>query len=141
MSTLDPKALFERYAATFATADPSAIAELHSPDTQFWLHTGGPPVHGRAAIRDTFAGFFEQWPGLSVEVLRLIVGNQHWVLDWTLKANLTAPDGDLHPVSFDCLDVVTLDDEGLLLRKDTYVDFVQVQAALEPPPVTRDKER
>lgn len=48
-------------------------------------------------------------------------------------AKLTSPDGDQLPVRFDCLDVVTLDDEGLVLRKDTYVDLVQVQAALTPP--------
>jgi hypothetical protein len=130
MSALDPAALFERYARTFATLDPEAIMELHAADTQFWLHTGGPAVHGRAAVRDTFAGFFEQWPGFGFDVARLITGDRHWVLDWSLTARLTDPDRRQRPVRFDCLDVVTLDDMGLVLRKDTYVDFVQAQAAL-----------
>ena len=131
MSGLDSAALFKRYASTFATLDPELIVELHAPDTQFWLHTGGPAVHGRAAVRDTFAMFFEQWPGFGFDVVRLITGDRHWVLDWALTATLTDPDGRQRPVRFDCLDVVTFDDTGLVLRKDTYVDYVQAQTAVD----------
>jgi steroid delta-isomerase-like uncharacterized protein len=131
--TLDPRALFERYAAAFSTLDPDAIVALHAPDTQFWLHTGGQAVTGRAAVRKTFAGFFEQWPGLGFDVVRLITGDGHWVLDWVLTATLTDADGGRRPIRFDCLDVVTLAPDGLVLRKDTYVDLVQAQAAVAGP--------
>jgi hypothetical protein len=33
-------------------------------------------------------------------------------------------------VRFDCLDVVTVDGDGLVVHKDTYVDHAQVQRAL-----------
>jgi hypothetical protein len=129
-TSFDVRQLFDTYAATFATCDPDAIVALHAPGTRFWLHTGGGPVDGRAAVRKTFAGFFEQWPELGFDVYRVITGPRHWVLDWALTAVLNGPDRTRRPIRFDCLDLVTLDDDGLVDRKDTFIDVVQAQAAL-----------
>jgi ketosteroid isomerase-like protein len=129
-SPLNVGHLFDAYAATFATRDADAITALHSPETQFWLHSGQLPVHGRTAVRDTFAALFEQWPDMGFEVQRIVTGHHHWVLDWTLTAVLTDPDGTRRQVRFDCLDLVTLDEDGLVERKDTFVDYPQAQAAL-----------
>jgi len=131
---MDVGQLFDEYAATFATRDADAVTALHAPDTRFWLRAGGQPVLGRAAVRDAFAALFEQWPGLGFEVHRLITGDRHWVLDWALTAVLTDPDGDVRPIRFDCLDVVTLDENGLVLRKDTFVDHVQARTAITAVP-------
>ena len=30
---------------------------------------------------------------------------------------------------FDCMDIVTVDDQGLVLRKDTFVDMTQIRQA------------
>ena len=43
------------------------------------------------------------------------------MLDWALIS------GDIR---FDCLDVVDVSPEGLVARKDTFVDMVQLQAAI-----------
>ncbi|MEV0389577.1 nuclear transport factor 2 family protein [Nonomuraea sp. NPDC050643] len=129
-ASLDVEKLFDAYASTFATRDAHAIVALHSPQTKFWLRNGEQPVHGRPAVRETFAAMFEQWPEMGFEVHRLITGDRHWVLDWALTAVLTTPDGARHPVSFDCLDVVILDQNGLVERKDTFIDLPQAQAAL-----------
>ena len=128
--TLDVRALFDRYAETFATHDVDAIVALHAPDTQFWLHLGSEPVRGRAAVAETFAGFFAQWPNFGFEVYRVFTGPDHWVLDWALTADLTNSGGATVPLRFDCLDVVTVDAAGLVVRKDTFVDSEQVQAAV-----------
>ena len=135
MSTVTPtdqdvRALFERYAATFATHDVEAITALHAEDTEFRLRLDGEPARGRAAVAETFAGFFAAWPRFGFEVHRVLVGADHWVLDWAATAELTRPDGTPVPVRFDCLDVVTVDAEGLVTRKDTFVDHAQAQAAL-----------
>lgn len=122
---MDVRQLFDSYATTFATRDTDAIARLHSPDTQFWLRDGGQPVLGRVAVRDAFAALFDQWPGLGFEIHRVLTGDRHWVLDWALTAE---PAG--RPIRFDCLDIVTLDEDGLVARKDTFVNHVQAQAAL-----------
>ncbi|MFK4086371.1 nuclear transport factor 2 family protein [Kribbella sp. NPDC020789] len=126
--------VFDTYVTTFATRDVDAIAALHSPATQFWLHNGEQPIHGRSALRDTFATMFAQWPEMGFDIHRTIIGDRHWVLDWALTAVFTGPDGDRRPIRFDCLDVVTLDENGLVERKDTFIDLPQAQAALTAVP-------
>jgi ketosteroid isomerase-like protein len=121
MTTQDIQTISERYFAAWADRDPDAIVALHTPDTQFWTHLGGEPVVGRDAVRATFAELFEQFPGLSFEIYRVLYGDEHWVLDWALIS------GD---VRFDCLDVVDVSPDGLVARKDTFVDAVQLQAAI-----------
>ena len=118
---LDLNAISERYFAAWAARDPDAIVALHTEDTRFWMHMGGEPVVGRDAVRATFAGIFEQFPELTWETYRVLYGEDHWILDWALIS------GD---VRFDCLDVVNVAPDGLVVRKDTFVDSVQLQAAL-----------
>ena len=117
------------YFKAWEDCDPDAIAALHAEDTMFWLHAGGGPVEGREAVRKTFADMIEQWPEFSFEVYRVFYGEDHWVLDWALKAVLTDDDGTRQPIRFDLLDVVTVNADGLVQRKDTFVDFPQAMAA------------
>jgi hypothetical protein len=118
---LDLTAISERYFAAWAARDPDAIVALHSADTRFWMHMGGEPVVGRDAVRATFVGVFEQFPELRWETYRLLYGEDHWILDWALIS------GDIR---FDCLDVVNVAPDGLVVRKDTFVDAAQLQAAM-----------
>jgi ketosteroid isomerase-like protein len=118
----DLKAVSERYFAAWEARDPDAIVALHTEDTQFWTHIGGEPVRGRDAVREAFAETFERFPDFGFEVYRVLYGPDHWVLDWALTSG---------HVRFDCLDIVNVSDNGLVARKDTFVDFVQLQAALQ----------
>jgi hypothetical protein len=129
-TTAEIQGLFDRYAQTFASHDVDAIVALHAPDTQFRLHLDNEPVRGRAAVAEAFAGFFAQWPSFGFEVYRVFTGADHWVLDWALTAELARPDGSPVPVRFDCLDIVTVNRDRLVARKDTFVDYAQVQNAL-----------
>ena len=61
------------------------------------------------------------FPGLTWETYRVLYGEDHWILDWALIS------GDIR---FDCLDVVNVSPDGLVARKDTFVDSVQLQAAM-----------
>lgn len=126
----ETRQLFDRYAETYSTYDVDAIVALHAPDSQFWLHLDNEPVFGREAIAETFAGFFAQWPQFGFEVYRVFTGADHWVLDWALTAELTRLDGTAKAVRFDCIDIVTINADGLVARKDTFVDYAQVQQAL-----------
>ena len=117
----DLRSISERYFAAWAAHEPDTIAALHTPDTQFWMHMGGDPVVGRAAVRDAFAEIFAQFPDFTFQTYRLIFGENHWVLDWALIS------GDIR---FDCLDVVDVAPDGLVARKDTFVDAAQLHAAL-----------
>lgn len=125
-TTLDLAAISAEYFAGWEARDPDRIAALHTPDSRFQIHAGSEPVVGRDAVRDAFAGLFETWPSFSFESHRVLLGERHWVLDWTLISS-GGPAGD---VAFDCLDVVTVDEEGLVERKDTFVDPAQLNAAL-----------
>ena len=85
------------------------------------MHLGAEPVHGRHAVRAAFAEIFQQFPDLTWETYRVLYGENHWVLDWALIS------GD---VRFDCLDVVDVSPDGLVARKDTFIDAAQLQAAM-----------
>ena len=115
---VDPGALCREYLSAWETQDPDRIAALHSEESSCTLHLGdepGPAV-GRAAARDAFAAMFERWPGFDFETNRVLVGDRHWVLDWTMFA---APGGER--VAVGLLDVVTVGRDGLVARRDTYL--------------------
>jgi uncharacterized protein (TIGR02246 family) len=129
----DLKAISERYFAAWEARDPDAIVALHTEDTQFWTHAGGEPVKGREAVRDEFAEVFERFPEYSFETYRVLYGPDFWVLDWAL---IFRPQGAGETKRFDCLDVVNVSPDGLVARKDTFIDFIQLQAAM--PEVTQE---
>lgn len=124
----DLEQIAERYFAAWETRDPDAIVALHTDDTQFWSHLGTEPVKGREVVRETFAELFDRFPEFSFETYRVLYGPDFWILDWAL---IFRPQGSEETARFDCLDVVNLSPEGLVARKDTFVDFVQLQNALD----------
>jgi uncharacterized protein (TIGR02246 family) len=127
------RSISEEYFAAWEARDPDRIAAMHSADSRFQLHAGGEPAEGREAVRQAFADIFAQWPGFTFETHRVLYGDDHWVLDWDLMATLKVEqDGSEvdKPVRLHCLDVVTIDEEGLVSRKDTFVDVAQVNSLL-----------
>jgi uncharacterized protein (TIGR02246 family) len=132
-TTSSIKNLAERYFAAWEARDPDRIIEMHTEDTRFQMHVAGAPAGGREAVREAFAAVFAQWPDFRFETHRVLYGEDHWVLDWALISTLKVDQGGEQvdrEVRFDCLDVVTVRD-GLVDRKDTYVDTGQLQGALE----------
>jgi len=127
---LDVAAIADIYFEAWRRRDPVAITELHAPESQFWLHLGTEPVRGREAIEKSFSEIFERFPEFGFETYRVIYGPAHWVLDWALTSVLAGGE----PIRFDCLDIVTLTRAGLVDRKDTFVDMVQLNAALGTNP-------
>jgi uncharacterized protein (TIGR02246 family) len=123
---LDLEAISERYFAAWEARDPDAIVSLHTEDTRFWTHLGTEPVSGREAVRATFADLFERFPEFGFETHRVLYGPDFWILDWALTFQ---PEGG-ERAQFDCLDVVNVSTDGLVARKDTFVDMVQLQGAL-----------
>lgn len=122
----DLETLTERYFSAWEARDADAIAALHTEDTRFWAHLGGDAVDGRDGVRAAFAELFERFPEFGFETYRVLLGENHWVLDW--KLTFEGPDGERR--GFDCIDAVVVSPEGLIARKDTFVDMIQLQAAL-----------
>ena len=132
-SDLDVRRVSDEYLAAWRDRDAARIIALHTPDTSFQLHVGTPPANGRQAVQATFAGLFQQWPGFGFITHRLLLGPHHWILDWTMTATVPRHvDGRTvdKEIRLHCLDVVELSPEGLVARKDTFVDAAQLRAAM-----------
>jgi steroid delta-isomerase-like uncharacterized protein len=114
----------KRYSAAWAAHDPDAIVAMHTDDSVFHIHGGIEPVVGRDAVREAFATYFEQSPDLRFEPQRLHFGEDHFVSEYVMS-------GTREGTQFACdgTDVFTLR-EGLVARKDTYLDLVTYQRQL-----------
>jgi uncharacterized protein (TIGR02246 family) len=121
--------IFDRYHDAWEAKDPDAIVALHSEDSSFALRGGENRVVGRAALRAHFAGVFERFPGYRSEVQRLLFGDAHWVLEWAMVVTLKDADGEPFTARIDLLDVVDVNEDGEVTRKDVYVDGSQQMAA------------
>ena len=122
------KAIFERYHVGWETRNPDLIASLHSEDTIFWLHDGSDPVKGREALRRHCVGLFAAYD-FSQATGRLLYGEDHWVFEWTMNLSLKEPDGSRFTAPVEMLDVVTLNPQGEVARKDVYMNGKQAEAA------------
>lgn len=129
-SKLDLAAIADRYAAAWLSHDPEAILALHAPDSTFQAHGRGGEVRGKAALLKEFTQAFERYPDFGVEIRRLLLGDRHWTLDWTL----TFQPAGKERKGFHALDVVEVDAAGLVTRKDTFFDYAEVKAAMAVTP-------
>jgi steroid delta-isomerase-like uncharacterized protein len=118
--------LIDRYSAAWESRDPDAIVALHTEDTEFQLHAAQERAIGKAAVREAFAGLFQQFPDLSFEQKTLHVGADFWTVEWLVTG--TAAENGAR-VEADLVDVITVAD-GLVRTKDSYVDAIAMQAQL-----------
>lgn len=117
----------DAYAAAWNSRDVDAILALHAEGSTFHSHGRGAAVEGLDALRGEFKNVFDLFPGFHAEVHRLLLGEGHWTLDWTLH---------FEPASggkrgFGCIDIVEINDEGLVTRKDTYFDLASFRQATD----------
>jgi steroid delta-isomerase-like uncharacterized protein len=139
-ATLDTTAvqeLAERYGEAWNARDVDTILSLHTDDSVFQLHVAGAgEVVGKAAIRETFAGFIAQFPDLHFAGVRLQVGESHWAGEAKMSGTAASPlaiDGQALEaegarLEIDCVDVIAVRD-GLIARKDTYLDAAALMRA------------
>ena len=127
-----------RYGDAWNAQDLEAIVAMHAPDGIFHLHApGSAPVQGRDGLREAFAGFLAQLPDIHFEPVRLRAGADFWVLESRMSGTVSAPieveDQTIEAagtrVEVDFLDVIAVAD-GLLERKDSYLDTLDFQAQL-----------
>ena len=133
------EALAERYGEAWNSQDLDAIVALHAPDGIFHLHVpGSAPVQGREAIRESFAGSLAQLPDVHFEPVRLRAGADFWVLESRMSGTVAAPievegqrlEAPGTRVEVDFVDVIAVAD-GLLTRKDSYLDGLAFQQQME----------
>ena len=126
-------AVMDLYSRAWADHDPARIASLHTEDTTFHMHIGTPPVLGRVAMQDACADIFGTYKNFTVTARRILCGDSHWVLEWTLSATMSVQRDGIEidvPVTVDCVDVVVVTAQGLVASKDTYMDVAHVNAVM-----------
>ncbi len=128
--------VFERYHVGWETRNPDLIASLHSEDTIFWLHDGSDPVKGRDALRQHCAGLFAAFD-FSFAMGRQLYGEDHWIFEWTMILSLAEPGGSPFTAQVEMLDVVTVNPQGEVARKDVYMNGKQAQAAFARAGIAR----
>jgi steroid delta-isomerase-like uncharacterized protein len=126
----------ERFAREYDRAwnakDVDAIVAMHAEDGTYRLHVAGSPgLQGREALRTAFATSIENWRELSFSFDRALYGESFYVWQSTLHGVLETP-LELGAVSLPAngatiamtgLDVITLNDDGLISSKETHFDL------------------
>ena len=126
MMSIEIQELAARYGAAWAAHDLDAIMAMHTDDTVFHLHGGGEPAVGLDATRAAFAASAAQWPDLRFEKSRVYVGDGHFVSEYQMSAT-----SDGKRVACDGVDVIAVTG-GRIARKDTYLDWPEIQRQLGP---------
>lgn len=116
-----------RYGAAWAAHDLDAITALHTEDTVFHLHGDAEAAVGLAATREAFAAAMDQWPDIRFERKRVHIGPRHFVSEYEMTATQAGRE-----VVCDGVDVFSVRD-GLVARKDTYLDWAAVQRQTGEP--------
>ena len=117
------------YSGAWAAHDPDAIAAMHTDDSVFELHEVSAPAAGRAAVRDLIATLVTAVPDLRFEHKRAHFGDAHFVSEYVMKETAEGK-----PFTIAGVDVFTMRD-GLVARKDTYLDWLAFQRQVGVDPV------
>lgn len=127
----DIRALFDRYHHAWESADPDAIAALHSADSTFWLQDGSPRIQGRETLRKHYAGLFARYGKFGWDIQRVMFGDRHWVFEYNMLIDMKDKSGQPFTARIAMLDIIDVNDAGEVTRKDVYVDGAAMRAALE----------
>ena len=125
MSIEGTQELAARYGAAWAKHDLDAIVAMHTDDTVFHLHGFSEPATGLAAVRETIAATFARSPDLRFEKSRVYIGDEHFVSEYRMSGT-----SEGKPFACEGVDVIAVSD-GLITRKDTYVDCAAMQRQLD----------
>ena len=125
--------LAKEYSGAWAAHDPDAIAAMHTDDSVFELHDVGAPATGRAAVRDLIATLLTAVPDLRFEPKRVHFGDEHFVTEYVMSGTAEGK-----PFAIAGADVFTMRD-GLVGRKDSYLDWLAYQRQVGVDPVATFK--
>ena len=123
----------KEYSGAWAVHEPDAIAAMHTDDSVFELHDVGAPATGRAAVRDLIATLLAAVPDLRFELKRAHFGAEHFVTEYVMSGTAEGK-----PFAIAGADVFTMRD-GLVGRKDSYLDWLAYQRQVGVDPVATFK--
>jgi steroid delta-isomerase-like uncharacterized protein len=134
-----PAALAESYLDAWQRHDIERIVSMHTPDSVFTSVATGREAVGREQIAQTIGEIFAVWPDLEFDVRRRYVTTELIVTESIARATQALPlplggetiEPNGRPVTFAVADVFPLED-GLIKRKDSYVDAVNYVRQMKP---------
>jgi ketosteroid isomerase-like protein len=121
------------YSGAWAAHDPAAIAVMHTDDSVFELHDVGAQATGRAAVRELIEALLTIVPDLRFQPKRAHFGADHFVTEYLMSGTVEGK-----PFAIAGADVFTMR-EGLVSRKDTYLDWLAYQRQVGVDPVATFK--
>ena len=125
MSIEATQELAARYGVAWAKHDMDAIIAMHTDDTVFHLHGFSEPAIGLAAAREAFAASIARSPDLRFDKSRVYIGDGHFVSEYQMSGTAEGK-----PFTCEGVDVIAVFD-GLIARKDTYLDWAAMQRQLD----------
>jgi ketosteroid isomerase-like protein len=125
---LSVEVLAGQYHQAWIDHDPDAIAALHTQDSVFHMHGFTDAAVGRASVRELVAGLLRLVPNLNFEAKRAYVAADHIVFEYDMSGTSDGSDSVC-----DGADVIAVSD-GLVARKDTYLDLTTLISQVGPLP-------
>ena len=122
--------LFDRNHAAWEALDPDKIVALYAADASFWVQ-GAPRIEGREALRGHFAKLAAQFGRFGWDTRRLVFGDRHWVFEYDILFYLKDSNGEAFTARVPMVDIVDVNDDGEVTRKDVFVDNEARQAAFQ----------
>ncbi len=119
--SLSVNELAGRYHQAWTDLDVDAIVALHTEDSVFHLHGVTYAAIGHTSIRRTIEALLGIVPDLHFDARRAYFGADHIVLEYEMSGTV----GD-SLFACDGADVIAVQD-GLVARKDTYLDLAALQ--------------
>jgi len=119
------------YSRGWAEHNPDTIVAMHTEDSVFHLHNIGPPAEGREAVRRLIVALLADVPDVRFEMRRAHFGADHFVMEYVMSGTV-----DGRPFSVDGADVFSVRD-GLVARKDSYIDWTSYEDQVGFDPVAR----
>ena len=126
---MDVKTLADKYFRAWEMRDLDAIMALHTPDTIFCSYMGQETVTGSKAVREVFAGLMQMIPDISFKAWDMRFGEDFWVAQMIMSGTRRLSGGADTGISTNSVDVIQVR-EGLVFRKDSYVDSVRLFSQL-----------
>ena len=123
----------KEYSRAWAEHDPDAIAAMHTDDSVFHLHDIAAPAAGRDAVRDLIVTLLAAVPDVRFAPKRAHFGAEHFVSEYLMSGT-----ADGKPFAIDGADVFVVRD-GLVARKDSYLDWLAYQSQVGVDPAARFK--
>jgi steroid delta-isomerase-like uncharacterized protein len=129
----DIRTFAREYDQAWQAKDPDAISAMHAENGTYQLHVAGlPETQGRTAMRAAFASSLANWRELSFSFEMALYGDSFYIWQATMHGILAQP-LELGAVTIPAngktlalrgIDVISLDENGLIASKESYFDLV-----------------